>query len=150
MITGMHAIIYSKDADADRAFFRDVLSFSSVDVGGGWLIFATPPAEVALHPADANDRHELFLMCSDVDAENSVFMNRATRSRMAAMPDFRAVCTSHAAHLDNALNQGWGRCFQDGRPALFAGGVFLHCVINPPTSPGMERRSCPCGRAEKS
>jgi catechol 2,3-dioxygenase-like lactoylglutathione lyase family enzyme len=69
MITGMHAIIYSKDADADRAFFRDVLGFSSVDVGGGWLIFATPPAEVALHPADANDRHELFLMCSDVDAE---------------------------------------------------------------------------------
>ena len=69
MITGMHAIIYSKDADADRAFFRDALGFSSVDGGGGWLIFATPPAEIALHPAELNDRHELFLMCSDVDAE---------------------------------------------------------------------------------
>ena len=69
MITGMHAIIYSRDADADRAFFRDALGFSSVDGGGGWLIFASPPAEIALHPAELNDRHEVFLMCSDVDAE---------------------------------------------------------------------------------
>jgi hypothetical protein len=69
MITGMHAVIYTKSADADRAFFRDVLGFSSIDAGGGWLIFATPPAEIALHPAELNDRHELFLMCSDVDSE---------------------------------------------------------------------------------
>jgi catechol 2,3-dioxygenase-like lactoylglutathione lyase family enzyme len=69
MITGMHAVIYSKNADSDRAFFRDVLGFSSIDAGGGWLIFATPPAEIALHPAEANGRHELFLMCDDVDAE---------------------------------------------------------------------------------
>jgi catechol 2,3-dioxygenase-like lactoylglutathione lyase family enzyme len=69
MITGMHTVIYTRDADADRAFFRDVLGFSSVDAGGGWLIFAAPPSEVALHPAEANSRHELFLMCDDVNAE---------------------------------------------------------------------------------
>jgi catechol 2,3-dioxygenase-like lactoylglutathione lyase family enzyme len=69
MITGMHAIVYSRDAEADRAFLRDVLGFSSVDAGGGWLIFAAPPAEVAVHPAESNGRHEIYLMCDDIDAE---------------------------------------------------------------------------------
>jgi hypothetical protein len=69
MISGAHVILYSKDADADRAFFRDVLGFSSVDAGRGWLIFALPPAEVALHPADAEERHELYFMCVDLAAE---------------------------------------------------------------------------------
>ena len=69
MITGMHAVIYTKDAEADRAFFRDVLGFPSVDAGGGWLIFATPPSEVAVHPAEVNDRHEMFLLCDDVERE---------------------------------------------------------------------------------
>lgn len=67
MIVGAHAIIYSRDAEADRAFIRDVLGFDSVDAGGGWLIFALPPAEVAVHPDDAGDRHELFLMCDDLE-----------------------------------------------------------------------------------
>jgi hypothetical protein len=67
MITGAHAIVYSRDADADRAFLRDVLGFPSTDAGGGWLIFALPPSEVAVHPAERNDRHELFLMCDDVE-----------------------------------------------------------------------------------
>jgi len=66
MIDGAHVIVYSKDADADRAFFKDVLGFSSVDVGHGWLIFALPPAEVACHPADENNQHELYLMCDDL------------------------------------------------------------------------------------
>jgi len=66
MITGAHAIVYSRDADADRAFFRDVLGFPSVDAGGGWLIFALPPAEIAVHPSDKNDVHEFYLMCDDV------------------------------------------------------------------------------------
>jgi catechol 2,3-dioxygenase-like lactoylglutathione lyase family enzyme len=68
MIVGAHAIIYTKDAEADRAFLRDVIGLSSVDVGGGWLIFALPPSEVALHPSERNDVHELYLMCDDVDA----------------------------------------------------------------------------------
>ena len=68
MIHGAHVIIYSKDADADRAFIRDVLQYKSVDAGHGWLIFALPPAEVAVHPAEQNDVHELFLMCDDVQA----------------------------------------------------------------------------------
>jgi catechol 2,3-dioxygenase-like lactoylglutathione lyase family enzyme len=67
MITGAHAIVYSRDAEADRAFFRDVLGFRSVDAGGGWLIFALPPAELAAHPADEG-RHELYLMCDDIEA----------------------------------------------------------------------------------
>jgi catechol 2,3-dioxygenase-like lactoylglutathione lyase family enzyme len=69
MIIGMHAVIYTRDAEADRAFFRDTLDFPFVDAGGGWLIFATPPAEVAMHPAEANGRHEVFLMCDDIDAQ---------------------------------------------------------------------------------
>jgi hypothetical protein len=66
MITGAHMILYSRDADADRAFIRDVLGFNHVDVGGGWLIFALPPAEIAVHPAEANAAHELYLMTDDV------------------------------------------------------------------------------------
>ena len=68
MITGAHMIIYSSDAERDRAFFRDVLEFPSVEVGGGWLIFALPPSEVAVHPAADNGRHEVYLMCENVDA----------------------------------------------------------------------------------
>jgi predicted enzyme related to lactoylglutathione lyase len=68
MITGMHALLYTTDADADRAFFRDVLELPYEDAGGGWLIFALPPAELAAHPADENGRHELYLMCDDITA----------------------------------------------------------------------------------
>jgi|SRR5277367_1151956 len=73
MIFGAHVVVYSKDATADRAFFRDILGFASVDAGYGWLIFALPPAEAAFHPADgpeaAYDRHELYFMCDDLKAE---------------------------------------------------------------------------------
>ena len=68
MIYGAHVIIYSKDADADRAFFRDVLKYPSEDAGHGWLIFALPPAEVAVHPSDQNGVHALYFMCDDVQA----------------------------------------------------------------------------------
>jgi len=67
MITGTHVIVYSRDADADRAFIRDVLGFSGVDAGGGWLIFKLPPAEVAVHPTDGETTHELYLMCDDIN-----------------------------------------------------------------------------------
>ena len=75
MITGAHVLLYTPDPDADRGFFRDVLGFQSVDAGRGWLIFALPPAEVAVHPLDATapapERTamlgaSLYLMCDDV------------------------------------------------------------------------------------
>lgn len=70
MITGLHAILYSPDADKIRAFLRDVLGFKSVDAGHGWLIFAAPPAELAAHPTDEGEKphHELYLMCDDLNA----------------------------------------------------------------------------------
>jgi catechol 2,3-dioxygenase-like lactoylglutathione lyase family enzyme len=68
VITGAHVIVYSRDADADRAFFRDVLEYPHVDAGGGWLIFKLPPAEVAVHPVEGAVSNELYLMCDDVDA----------------------------------------------------------------------------------
>ena len=69
MISGAHVVVYSKDAEADRAFFRDVLGFKSVDAGHGWLIFALPQAEAAFHPSTANGPHELYFMCDGLKAE---------------------------------------------------------------------------------
>ncbi len=79
MIIGAHVLFYSTDADADRAFLRDTFEFPSVDVGGGWLIFALPPAEAAVHPVDKRFGMEehgrsvlgsiLYLMCDDVETE---------------------------------------------------------------------------------
>jgi catechol 2,3-dioxygenase-like lactoylglutathione lyase family enzyme len=70
MILGLHAILYSPDADKARAFLRDVLGLKSVDAGHGWLIFAAPPAELAAHPTEENEKphHELYLMCDDLKA----------------------------------------------------------------------------------
>lgn len=68
MITGSHVIVTSKDPEADRAFFRDVLNFPAVDAGHGWLIFALPPAEAAFHPSEKNDLHELYFMCDNLKA----------------------------------------------------------------------------------
>ena len=69
MIFGAHVILYSKNAEADRAFFRDVLQFASVDAGHGWLIFALPPAEAAVHPSDEGGTQEVYFMCDDLKAE---------------------------------------------------------------------------------
>jgi catechol 2,3-dioxygenase-like lactoylglutathione lyase family enzyme len=69
MIFGAHIVLYSKDAEADRAFFSDALGLKSVDAGHGWLIFALPPTEAAFHPSEENGLHELFLMCDDLPAE---------------------------------------------------------------------------------
>ena len=68
MINGAHVVVHTKDAEADRAFFRDVLQFPSVDAGHGWLIFAMPPFEAAFHDSPKNDQHELFFMCDDIVA----------------------------------------------------------------------------------
>jgi catechol 2,3-dioxygenase-like lactoylglutathione lyase family enzyme len=69
MITGAHVVVYSKDAGADRAFLRDILGLKFVDAGHGWLIFALPPAEVAVHPSEANGPSDLYFMCDDLKAE---------------------------------------------------------------------------------
>jgi len=74
MINGAHAIIYSKKPEADRVFFRDVLRLPNVDVGGGWLIFGLPPAEIAVHPSESNKVHELYLMCDNIRS----FVDRLT------------------------------------------------------------------------
>ena len=79
MINGAHVVIYSKNAEADRAFFRDVLQFSSVDAGHGWLIFALPPSEAAFHDAESNDRHELYSMCDDIAATVSELKKKGVR-----------------------------------------------------------------------
>ena len=68
MINGAHIVICSKDAEADRVFFRNVLKLSSVDAGHGWLIFAMPPSEAAFHDSEKNDQHELYFMCEDIVA----------------------------------------------------------------------------------
>jgi predicted enzyme related to lactoylglutathione lyase len=71
MISGVHAIIFTRDADAVRAFLRDVLEFPSVDAGEGWPIFALPPAELAAHPTNGAGHHELYLVCDDIEAATS-------------------------------------------------------------------------------
>ncbi len=69
MISGAHVIVYTKDAEADRAFFRDVLGFKSVDAGHGWLIFALPPGEAAFHPSEKNGPHELYFISDNLNSE---------------------------------------------------------------------------------
>jgi catechol 2,3-dioxygenase-like lactoylglutathione lyase family enzyme len=68
VITGGHVIIYSQNAEADRAFFRDVLKYPQVDAGAGWLVFKLPPTELAVHPADGPGSHQLYLICDDLTA----------------------------------------------------------------------------------
>ena len=89
MLIGAHSIIYSTNPDADRAFLRDVLTLPNVDVGEGWLIFGLPPAEVAVHPSNKNDVHELYLMSDDVEA------------LVAEMKTHNITCGP-------VQNQGWG------------------------------------------
>ncbi len=79
MISGAHIIVYSEDPEADRAFFRDVLGFKSVDAGHGWLIFALPAAEAAFHPAQEDGAHELYFMCDDLKAEIASLANKGVR-----------------------------------------------------------------------
>jgi len=68
VIVGAHVVIYARDPEAARAFFRDVLDLPSVDAGRGWLIFELPPAELAAHPSEEGGDHQLYLMCDDIEA----------------------------------------------------------------------------------
>lgn len=76
MISGAHVIVYTKDAEADRAFFRDVLDLPSVDAGHGWLIFALPPGEAAFHPSEKNGPHELYFLCEDLQSEMAMLAKK--------------------------------------------------------------------------
>src|SRR5262245_57164945 len=105
MITGAHSIIYSTNPEADRGFLKDVRGLPHVDVGHGWLIFGLPPAEVAVHPSERNDVHELYLICDDVEA----FV-----SRLAA----RGLACSAVRDL------GWGRLTQVSLPGGGKLGVY--------------------------
>jgi catechol 2,3-dioxygenase-like lactoylglutathione lyase family enzyme len=79
VISGAHVIVYSKDAEADRAFFRDVLGFKSVDAGHGWLIFALPPGEAAFHPSNENGPHELYFLCAALETEMAALANKGVK-----------------------------------------------------------------------
>jgi len=105
VIIGAHSIVYSTRPEADRAFLRDVLCLPSVDAGEGWLIFGLPPAEVAVHPADENDVHELYLMCDDVEA-------------------FVAGVKSRGVSCGPVLNRGWGLLTQLTLPGGGKLGVY--------------------------
>jgi len=105
MIIGGHSIIYSRNPEADRAFLRDVLRLSNVDVGGGWLIFGLPPAEVAVHPSEKNNVHEFYLMTDDVEA----FIADMKSSRIACGP---------------ARNLGWGVLTEVSLPGGGKLGVY--------------------------
>ena len=84
VITGAHVIVYSRDADADRAFLRDVLEYPHVDAGGGWLILKLPPAEVAVHPVEVAGSHELYLMCDNLNATIEQFAAKGVRCSRSA------------------------------------------------------------------
>jgi catechol 2,3-dioxygenase-like lactoylglutathione lyase family enzyme len=105
MINGAHIVIYTKDAEADRAFFRDVLGFPAVDAGHGWLIFAMPPLEAAFHDSEHNDRHELFLMCDDI---------------VATLEDLKAK----KVQVSEVNEQRWGRLATLGLPGGGKVGIY--------------------------
>ena len=113
MITGAHSIIYSTNADADRAFLRDVLALPNVDVGHGWLIFGLPPAEVAVHPSEKNNIHELYFMCDDIRA-------------------FVAGMEAHNVQCDPVQNQGWGLLTHITLPGGGIVGVYQPRHPHPP------------------
>ena len=91
MLIGAHLVLYSQDAEADRAFFRNILGLHSVDAGHGWLIFALPPAEAAFHPAGAGSRQELYLMCDDLEAEVRSLEQRGVRCSAIAQERWGAI-----------------------------------------------------------
>lgn len=105
MIIGAHAMLYSQNADADRAFLRDVLALSHVDVGHGWLIFHLPPTEVAVHPADGPPSHQLYLMCDDIDA-------------------FRADLIGRGVPVSEAQPRSWGQFVDVTLPSGASLGVY--------------------------
>lgn len=105
MIVGAHIMLQSRDANADRAFLADVLKLSAVDAGGGFLIFALPPAEVALHESDRNDVHQLFFMCDDIE-------------------DFTVRLRQHGIEFTASSRQRWGTLTEITLPGGGKLGVY--------------------------
>lgn len=105
MIIGAHSIIYSSNAEEDRAFFRDILKLPNVDAGEGWLIFELPPSEVAVHPSTESDGHELYLMCDDVNA-------------------FSEEMSKHNIACSAVQDRGWGLLVQLKLPGGGELGVY--------------------------
>jgi catechol 2,3-dioxygenase-like lactoylglutathione lyase family enzyme len=116
VITGTHVVIYSRDAEADRNFFKDVFGFDSVDAGHGWLIFALPPAEVAFHPGEES-RHELYLMCDDLEATIAALKTKGVLFK-GAIDDLR-----------------WGRLAHIGLPGGGTLGIYQPKHPVPPRTP---------------
>lgn len=132
MLIGAHSIIYSTNSDADRAFLRDVLKLTNVDVGGGWLIFGLPPAEVAVHPGDENDVHEFYLMSDNIEA----FVSDMKRHNIACAP---------------VQNLGWGLLTQLTLPGGGKLGVYQPRHARPKSmSAAKPAKKKPVRRATKS
>jgi len=121
MLIGAHAILYSKNAEADRAFLRDVLRLSNVDAGGGWRIFALPNSEVAIHPADSDAKHELYLMCADIS-------------------DFIEVMREHGIECGPVSHERWGLLTQLRLPGGGQLGVYEPRHPRPKPSSGRKVR----------
>ena len=125
MIIGAHAIVFSRDPEADRAFFRDALGFPHVDVGGGWLIFGLPPSEVAVHDAESEaGKHELYLMCANVEA-------------------FIQDMQGRGIPCSDVRDQGWGLAVEITLPGGGTLGVYEPRHARP------EPRPVPAARAKK-
>jgi hypothetical protein len=105
MITGVHTIIDSKNAETDKAFFRDVLKLTNVDVGHGWLIFGLPPSELAVHPSTDSEFHEIYLMCNDINA-------------------FIQQMSEHEVNCSEIQDQGWGLLIELALPSSGKIGVY--------------------------
>jgi len=113
MISGAHVIVYSKDAEADRAFFRDVLGFKSVDAGHGWLIFALPLGEAAFHPAEENGQHELYFMCDSLKAEmaslgeKGVKCSKVQEARWGSITKMKLPAAGRLASISRSTRRPW-------------------------------------------
>jgi hypothetical protein len=131
MIIGAHSIIYSRKPQADRAFLRDILGLPHVDAGDGWLIFALPPAEVAVHPSPRNNVHEFYLMCDDV------------RAFVAAMRRRRIACRPMKDH-------GWGLLTRVKLPGGGSLGVYEPRHPRPRAKGARAGKSGAAARAERT
>jgi catechol 2,3-dioxygenase-like lactoylglutathione lyase family enzyme len=127
MITGAHVLVYSKDPQADRDFLRAVLGLPYADAGDGWLIFALPPAEVAVHPGRRNGVHELYLICDDI----ARFVARMARRRVRCGP----LC-----------DQGWGLLTRVSLPGGGTLGVYEPRHVRPESENAEQKPQTPASK----